>query len=217
MNRLFNLDSPVMVFLSRVADLVIVNVLWLICCLPVVTIGASTTAMYRVTLDLADDRGSSTVRGFFSAFRANFKKATLLELILLVPCALVVGDLWILVQGLLPSSLLTSVACLLPAIIMIFVMSYVYPLTAQFENTLGGTLRNAALMSFAHLPVTVVVSALNLLPVIVFFASQELFWKTAIVWPLIGASAIAYANTLLLRRVFMKYFPTEDADENSGG
>jgi uncharacterized membrane protein YesL len=214
MNRLFNLDSPVMTFLSRVADLMILNIIWLVCCLPVVTIGASTTALYRVSLDLVDDRGSSVFKGFFAAFKANFKKATLLELILLVPTLLVAADLWILLRGALPSSILTSVACLLPAVILVFVLDYVWPLTAQFDNTLGGTVKNAALMSLAHLPVTLAVSLLNALPVIVFFAAQEFFWRSFLVWPLIGFAVIAYANTLLLRRVFKRYFPEEPAEKD---
>jgi uncharacterized membrane protein YesL len=213
MNRIFNLDSPVMVILSRVADLVILNLTWLVFCLPVVTIGASTTALYRVTLDLLDDRGSSVLRGFWDAFRANFKKATLLFLILLVPLALVVLDLWFLLSGAMPASVLSSVLCILPAVVFVFVASYVYPLTAQFENTLGGTLKNAFFMSFAHLPVTLVVSLLNLLPVILFFFWPTGFWYSLIVWFLLGGSLVAYTNTLLLRKVFRRYFPKEDAPE----
>jgi uncharacterized membrane protein YesL len=97
--------------------------------------------------------------------------------------------------------------------VFVFVASYVYPLTAQFENTLGGTLKNAFFMSFAHLPVTLVVSLLNLLPVILFFFWPTGFWYSLIVWFLLGGSLVAYTNTLLLRKVFRRYFPKEDAPE----
>jgi len=209
MNRLFNLDSPVMVILSRVADLVILNLAWLVFCLPVVTIGASTTALYRVTLNMADDKGSSVLRDFWEAFRSNFKKSTLLFLILLVPMAAVVLDLWILLGGALPASVFSSVLCILPAVVFVFATSYVYPLSAQFENTLVGTLKNAFFMSFAHLPVTLAVSVLNLLPVILFFFWPTGFWYSLIVWFLLGGALVAYTNTLLLRKVFRKYFPKE--------
>ena len=104
MSRLFNPDSPIMQFLTRVADLVILNVLWLLFSLPVITLGASTTALYRSLLTLIDGGGTSTVLLFWNAFRSEFKTATLLFLILLLPFAVVFLDLWILLFGTLSLS-----------------------------------------------------------------------------------------------------------------
>ena len=80
--RLFNPDSPLMQFLTRLADLVILNILWILFSLPIVTLGASTTALYRSVLTLIDGGGSSTVLLFWNAFRSNFKQSTLLFLVL---------------------------------------------------------------------------------------------------------------------------------------
>ena len=84
----FQYDSPLFTFLSRVADLMILNLLFLVFCIPVVTIGASATAMYTVLFRMADDSCSGTIAAFWNAFRANFKKSTLIFLILLLPVLL---------------------------------------------------------------------------------------------------------------------------------
>ena len=88
--KLFNYDSPFWSFMSRLADLIILNLLWIVFCIPVVTIGASTTAMYRVTLNMVRGEGSGVVRMFWDAFRLNLKQAVLIFLILLIPVLLVV-------------------------------------------------------------------------------------------------------------------------------
>ena len=79
--KLFNYDSPFWSFMSRLADLIILNLLWIVFCIPVVTIGASTTAMYRVTLNMVRGEGSGVVRMFWDAFRLNLKQAVLIFLI----------------------------------------------------------------------------------------------------------------------------------------
>ena len=72
MSRLFNLDSPIMVFLSKMADLLILNLLALICCIPIITIGASMTAMSYVTLKMVRDEECYIAKDFFKSFRQNF-------------------------------------------------------------------------------------------------------------------------------------------------
>ncbi len=214
MNRLFNLDSPVMQFLTRLADLVILNVLWLVFSLPVITIGASTTALYRAILTLMDGGGTSTVLLFWQAFRREFKTATLLFLILLLPFLTVLLDLWLLLGGVVELPTILFGVCLLPALLFFMAASYVFPLTAQFENTIKGTLKNAILLCLANLPTSFVVLILNLLPALLFLFATEAFLKSCIVWFLIGFALIANCNAYLLRRVFRKYFPV-DTPESS--
>ena len=77
--KFFNYDSPFWSFMSRIADLVIVNILWLVFCIPVFTIGASTAAMYRVTLNLVRGEGGGVVRSFWASFKLNFKQGVRLR------------------------------------------------------------------------------------------------------------------------------------------
>ena len=84
MGGFFSLDSKFMQVMSRVADLIILNVIYLVTCLPVVTIGAASTALYTVCFRLGTDREGSLVKGYFRAFRDEFRQATLIWLFLLL-------------------------------------------------------------------------------------------------------------------------------------
>ena len=84
MKNLLNLESPLMQMLTRIGDLILLNVLFLICCIPVVTAGASIAALHRMTQEIVYETDSSTVKGFFRAFRANFKQATAVWLVVCV-------------------------------------------------------------------------------------------------------------------------------------
>ena len=77
MGRIFSLDSPLFSFLNKVADLILLNILTMICCLPIITIGASMTALHYVVLKMVRDEESYIVRSYFKSFRQNFKQATI--------------------------------------------------------------------------------------------------------------------------------------------
>ena len=83
MSSFFSMDSPFFSFMSRLADIVLLNLLYIICCLPVFTIGAATSALYYQVMKMSKNEESYVFRGFFKAFRENFKKATPAWLILL--------------------------------------------------------------------------------------------------------------------------------------
>ena len=92
MGKIFDMDSPVMRFLNRVADLLMLNILMIFCCIPVITIGASFTAMHYVILKMVRGEEGYLFRGFFKSFVRNFKQATLIWLIMLLAMAVVIGD-----------------------------------------------------------------------------------------------------------------------------
>ncbi len=216
MNRLFNPDSPIMQFLSRVADIIILNVLWLVLCIPIVTIGAATTALYRVCLNMIAGTDSSILRDFFRAFRSNFKPATLTWLILLVPLALCAVNLWLLLSGALGASTLMTVACILPLIVLLCMFAYVFAYIATFENTIRMTLQNVLLLSLANAPKTLLMVVMNLLPLILFFFATEFFLRTSIFWILGGFALVMYLDARILWGIFKKLAPELDpaiADE----
>ena len=83
--------------------------------------------------------------------------------------------------------------------------SYVFPWISQFENTTGQALKNALILSISHLPRTLAIVAINLVPVIVFFISPELFLQVSFLWVALYSAAAAYMNTGLLWHVFKPY------------
>lgn len=216
MNRLFNLDSPIMQFLSRVADLVILNLLWLVLCVPIITAGAATTALYRVCLDMAAESDSGIVSTFFRTFKREFKPATLTWLVLLVPTILCALNIWLLLSGALNASIIMPAICLLPLLILVFVYAYVFGYIALFENGVWQTLRNALLLSIANLPRTLLMSLLNLIPVIWLLIHPVSFLRVGIIWILIGFALTAYVNARILRKVFTKFSP-EFAERDQAG
>lgn len=217
--RLFDPDSPIMSFLARVADLVILNVLWLLCCLPVVTAGASTTAMYHVVRHLQEESISSVTRDFFRSFKSDFRQATPVYLLLLIPTAAVVMNAWILsAQSSDVVPVYVRAIWMVSALMLTFVVSFVYPVMAYFDDTVWKTLRTAAVLAVAKLPRTVLISAINLLPIIMLFVSLPFFLRSSIFWLLIGGSLTAYLNMLILRPVFKKIIderPGADAPDSA--
>ena len=93
MDKLFNMDNKFFTVMGHVADLMILNIVFLICCLPVVTIGASLTALHYVTLKMARNEESYIVRSFFKSFKQNFRQATIINLIMLAVGAVLYVDL----------------------------------------------------------------------------------------------------------------------------
>ena len=213
MGHLFKLDSPLMRFLSNVADLIALNLIWLICCVPVITIGPSTTAMYCVARDITKGDWPPVLKSFFREFRSNFKQSLLVFLALLVPVLLVGAYLLMLVSGGLDRLPIIKYLCY-PAIAVIgFVCSYAWPLLACFDNTVGNTLKNAFLLPLANPFLALVVTALNLLPVLLLFINPELFTRCVIFWMLVGCALTAVINAKMLGPFFARMTPAEQPPE----
>lgn len=215
MKPIFDLNSPVMQVLAKTADLMLLNVVFLVFCLPVVTIGTSCTALYRVLLNMEKDTDTYLIQQFWQAFRSNFRQTLLLFLILLIPLILVFYYFTLLLSGIFAEYPARSIPFLVPVLFVCFVWTYVWPLQAQFENTIGRTLRNAFVLSVANLPITVLCTALNLLLPTLFLFLPEFFMRSIILWVLMGFSLTAMINTKLILRIFRRFFP-QDASGSGG-
>ena len=206
MDNFFDSDSWIMVKLGQLGDLIIANLLFVITSIPLITLGASTTALYAVMKGPDENVYSSSVfKHYFRAFFANFKKSTMILLILLIPGAIVLVNLYILLAGLMENSVLNYILCAIPIVVFVFAWNYVFPLTAKFENTIRGTFANAFVLSVLHLPTTVALTVLNLIPLAVFLLFTNFFYKTLVVWVLLVFALIAKINSLLLKRVFDRH------------
>lgn len=206
MENFFDPDSWIMSRLSDLGDLIIANILWMITSLPVITLGASTAALYSVMRTPGQHRYSASVfKNYFHAFRKNLKQGTVTLLLLFLPAAVIMVNLFLLLGGMLDDSVVRYVICAVPVIIFIFAWGYIFPLMACFENSVRKTITNALVLSIAHLPTTLLVTVMNLLPVAVFLFFTNFFYKFLMIWLLFGFSAIAKINMLLLERVFARY------------
>ena len=161
------LKESLVTFLRNLWDLMILNWLWVLCSLPVVTIGPATCAMLTVTLKLARGEPVYPLKDFFRSFRVNFKPALLLGLLATVMLIAACGDVWFALQlkGFYQS--LYLVVGILVAAIFLTVFSYTFALQAMFENPVKEQLKNAFKLAFVAPGKTVSMWLIWLFPVLV--------------------------------------------------
>lgn len=208
MSKLFRMDSPLMRFLTKIADLMVLNILFCVTSIPLITIGASWTALYSVTLKMVRDEEGSVSRSYFRSFRQNFRQATMLWLGVLVVLALLVLDIRVLngmAGGTAPGLLRVGVEIL--ALLGIMVLQYLFPSLARFEASLADTLKNACMMALAHLPKTALMTAATVGAVWITLINNTTIAVGLMVWPLIGFSLMAFGNSGILRKIFDNYVP----------
>lgn len=171
--KFFDLDSPLMNFLGKLADLMWLNILTMICCIPVFTIGASFTALHYMALKILRNEECYITKGFFKSFKDNFKQATLIWLILLGVIIVLVSDFYIIFKGDMEMPQFMTIGLLSIAIMLVFVMTYIFPVLAKFDNTIRGTFKNAFIMSFLQFPKTVLMIVINLIPTVLLLFSYK--------------------------------------------
>ena len=140
MSKTLTTDNPVMNFLTIVCDIVILHFLWLLTSLPVLTIGASTTALYYTTMKCIRNGQGGVAKMFFKSFKDNFKQATGIGILALIAGFICVFDMYFAINRNLKSMM---VIFTIMSLIYLFTVLYVFPLQAQFENTIKATIKNA--------------------------------------------------------------------------
>ena len=208
MSSIFAPDSALMRFLTRIADLMILNVLFIVTSLPIVTLGASLTALNFVTLRIASDTDRTIVGDYLRSFRQNFRQATLAGLVVAAVAAALAA--WYLVVTELVTSPVAQFALLAVWYALAFLAAmaalYVFPYLASFEGTLGEVLRNARLLSLRHPLAPLAVLVLTFLAAVVTIFSPQATGY-GLLWLLIGFAGLAYLGALLFARVFARYAP----------
>ncbi|WP_026891924.1 YesL family protein [Lacrimispora aerotolerans] len=207
----FNYDNPVWRFIGKFGDLILLNILWLIFSIPIFTIGASTTAVYYVTLKLARDDDGYTIKSFFKSFKENFKQATAIWLVLLAIGAILGVDLYFFARlytgsGTLKTVMLTVFLAM--TIVYAAVFMYIFPLQSRFYNTVKKTFFNAFFMSLRHLFRTIgmiVINAALIATGFIFVIPPVLM-----IFMLFGFPLLAFINSYILSPVFEQYMPKKE-------
>lgn len=198
MRKMFHPDSPLMCVLNGVTDLIILNIIWLICCIPVITIGPATTSMYYVVRAIVNGEWPPVIKTFFLSLCQNFKQSLLVFLILLIPLLLAGAYIPMLASGGLSQRPVIVFLCIVSIAFVGSISSYVYPLIAYFDNTTGNTIKNAFLLILANPLFALIITAFNLLPVVLFFINFDLMIRCCLFWLIIGCSLTAVINAKLL-------------------
>lgn len=214
MSKLFSMDSKFMRVMGRIGDLILLNFLFIMTSLPVVTIGASSVALYTVCFRLGTDREEGTTKSYFKAFVQNFKQATILWLLLFFCLATaLINTLFFLVM---PNALrYVSILFGILFLLALFILTYIFPLMSQFESKKKPLFLNSLIMSMGYLPRTVLMAALNAFPWVLLSIDMYHFLYGSMIWFMIYFSGIAYLNSRILRKVFAPYM-TEETNESGG-
>lgn len=195
---MFGQNSIFVRIVEKVADVFWLNMLWLICSLPIFTIGASTTALYYVTLKMVNNEEAYIVKSFLKAFRQNFVKAT----IVWVPSAILgIGiylGIWRFHSQPDMSYKAASVMLFFMGMVLCMLLAYIFPILARFENGLSNSVRNAVLISIVKLPKTIVILIIMAFPYIMIYT----FPYMIIFVLLFGGSGTAYVISMLMVRIF---------------
>ena len=204
MGAFFSPDSKFMQAMARVYDLVILNLLFLLSCVPLITIGAASAALYTVCFRIGTDREQGIFRSYFQAFRENFRQGTILWLIAVVffGAGIVNVFLFYSMEGPLHYLFLLMTALV---VLELLIYSYAFPLLSQFHNKNLPTLKNALFLSLGYLPRSLVIAVVNVFPLALALVDPYLFLQTGFLWAFLYFSAAAYINALLLKKVFAPY------------
>lgn len=206
-NRIFDMENPVMRALGAICDLLILNLLTAICCLPVVTGGAALSALFDVTLRIVRREETHIVSGYLRALKANLKQGILLGLIFLAAAVVLFVDFQV-ASALFPPLRVAAVA---GAILIGAIAIYAFALQARYENTVVQTLKNAVSLSIAFFPRTLAMLAFT---VALWLFCLTFFQIALPVLLMFGFSLPAYLCGLLLDKIFQKLEPPgPDAEE----
>ena len=207
------IDNGVTRFLGKVADFMFLNLLWIVCSIPIITIGASTTAMYSVMLKLVKNEEGYIVKGFLKAFKENFRQSTLMWLLYLVFGIVIVVD-FMLLRMMSPSiRTVMQVFLIFMTILLISMGIYGFALQARYEYRIKNTLKNALILTVAKMPYTLLMLVITVVPVVVTFLTVRTLMLGFLVWLLLGVSLIVWLNSLLLRRVFLVFEDIETSEK----
>jgi len=204
----FEAGSPLLRFLNRVADLMILNLLFLATSLPIVTLGASLTALSGTAMRIARGESESTSGDYLRALRRDLRQGTVLGLVV-AGLVLVLAAWWVVVSGLnVPDlvRLVLYVVCGILAFRLTLVALYAFPYLATFDDDLRTVLRNARKMSVRHPFASLALLAVTGLPVLVtvFYPKVTVY---GLLWFLIGFAGVAFLGGIVLTGVFATYAP----------
>ncbi len=221
MNGLFSLDSKLMQYLGLVADMMIVNILFLLCCIPIVTIGPALSGLYASMRQLADkEDDNSNIKAFFKGFKNGFAQICAANLIMMV------------IDGILAYTILMCISYadsgvfvhwmypVIAAVPVLILHSLMPVFHSQFSCTFSQLFRNVWILMITHPLHALITGILTWLPAGLFLFAPDLFVRSSMILLTVYFSLSSYAIVLLFRKSFKKlidnfYSESEAQDEET--
>lgn len=196
--------------LTHIFDFILLNILWLLTSIPIVTLGTATAALYSVMMSGVEKKEGYIIKDYWKAFCRNFKQSTVVWILLLFLGACLWFDLTLI--GVVPGLFRQIGTVVLGAVLIFYFMEciFVFPLIAKFENSTGNMIKNALLIPVSRLPYALMILFMTGAAIIVTFLNQRTIMIGAVIWSAIGVSVLSYANSLLLVKMLAPFMLEEN-------
>ena len=206
MDNLFEYDNKFFEVLGKITDIIILNLLCIVSCMPIITTGASITATYFVPLQMVRNEETYIIREFIKRFKENFIFSTKVWSIILIIGLVLSFDFYI-SRLILNEYMRITLQFILTivSIIFIFLLTYVFPIISKFENTIKNTMINSILISIQHLPKTIFMVLINLSPIILTLTLSNYWGQILFFYTVMGFASITYINSMFFNKIFEKY------------
>ncbi|MCQ2584393.1 MAG: YesL family protein [Treponema sp.] len=195
----FNLNSSFFKFWDKLIDLLFLNLIMLVCCIPVITIGPAVTAAYAVLLKMVDDEEGYIYKSYFKYFRSNFKKGMVFGIIFMAAVYALYIE-WQFVTKMDDVNFILIVIAILSTAIVIAALLYVFPLTARYENTVINTIKNSFHISVYFFAQTIFILLIVALEIALFMWNKWLMLAGILVGPMI----VIYTIAAMGKKIFLK-------------
>lgn len=216
MRKIFSPEGALFRITERLTNLVLLNLLYLLFCIPIVTIGPATAALHYVTLKYAANEEDRVWAPFIHSFKQNLKQGILVGLLTTGLGVFLALDMYWIYQMVSAGRafdkvilVIVSLAC----IIYLMMTAYIYPLLARYNNSIKQMFRTAVLLAIRHLPATLCMAVISAAPIILLMYTPTTFMISLTFYFFIGFAAIAFLHDKMICRIFWQYTPREETEE----
>ena len=217
---MFEVNGPLWRFLSSLFDMIVLHILWLICCIPIITIGPATTAAHYVAMKkIVKDEGRNVWSLFFKSFRENLKQGIILGVIFTVIGLLLGLDFYLCLYKLEEGNMFNLVmfsALGFLTIIYLVLMIYLWAVLARFVNSPLQTVKNAFFIAMSNLRDTSILLASDILIAVAAVVSMAFIPQLAVLFTIFGVPLFFVVNSLRLTRILDRYVIEKNGDEGYG-
>ena len=207
--KFLNPDNALMITMTQITDCIFLSIFWLLGCIPVVTMGASFAALYDATFRAFRKGERHSWGRFLEVYKENWKASIVPTVVFLAWGTLltkamvglwnsaVAGDLsWMVFSG-----------GAFVGILVLGILSVLFPMLSRFENSLGALLKNTVFLGLANLPRTLALGFLN--------AAAVLLCAVYVIPLFFLPSLAALIGSLFIEPMFKPFMPTEESDEKA--
>lgn len=205
MSSLFQIDGPIGRNLARMMDIFLLNVTFILFSLPIVTIGASLTALYTVSFKKINGEDPSVWRSYIKAFKKNLKQSTFVWFLLIGIAVILFGDIYYLVYTSGIWKIIFMSMTMFFGFLYSTLLLFIFPYLSRFEDSIKTGIINSLLMGGFHFPSLFLLIIINYFPIIFIMSSFTGFMTAVYFFTFGGFSIFAFVNTIIIKRIFSKY------------